>query len=71
MSELAYNRFSPEPKGICGKCKHLHLTGKRGCDAYPDGIPFEILLGEFDHHSRFFFEDDHGITFEPKEASSD
>lgn len=54
----------------CLGCKHLHLSKKRTfepseptCAVFPDGIPREIRIGEFDHtqpHS-----DDRGIQFAP------
>jgi hypothetical protein len=56
------------PKGICHECKHYRGGGK-GCDAYPDGIPINILLGDFLHYKHFTFEDDHGILFEPKDEA--
>lgn len=33
--------------GICHRC--LHRRGVLTCDAFTDGIPFEILTGEVDH----------------------
>ena len=32
------------------------------CEAYPDGVPKEIMLAENDHSSPF--EGDHGIQYE-------
>ena len=47
----------------CTKCKHLHRdTKKRGtCDAYPKGIPWQIISNEHDH--RMPFKGDKGIRF--------
>ena len=45
----------------CPKCKHLFI-GKLSCDAFPNGIPTEILSGNFDHTKEF--KDDSGIRFE-------
>jgi hypothetical protein len=50
------------------KCKRFDHTGKKyplilGCDAFPEGIPDEIILGG-DKHRRAF-PGDHGIQFEP------
>ena len=55
---------------ICMKCKRYRdKDGKQGmnCDAYPNGIPIEILTGEHDHTEPY--EGDHGIQFEPVEDS--
>jgi len=53
-------------KGICNKCQHS-LPSKEGqsypsCEAFPNGIPEEILIGEFDHHKPY--KGDNGIQFE-------
>ena len=44
----------------CIECKHYHAFF---CDAYPDGIPDEIMTGEHDHTEPF--KGDNGIQFEP------
>lgn len=31
----------------CSVCKHYYMS--LGCDAFPDGIPENILAGKFDH----------------------
>lgn len=52
--------FSP----ICSYCKHKdEKTAKRICEAFPDGIPYEIWLGKNDHKKPY--KGDHGIQFEP------
>jgi len=51
---------------ICVDCKHMRgCTEEAGllCDAFPEGIPDEILLCKFDHHKPY--RGDHGIQFEP------
>jgi len=45
---------------MCLICTHSQNRG--GCDAYPDGIPDDILSGRVDH--RLPQPDDHGIQFE-------
>lgn len=36
---------------ICLKCKHLIISTR--CKAFTEGIPEEILSGEFDHRKEF------------------
>ncbi|MBW1777365.1 MAG: hypothetical protein JRJ54_07215 [Deltaproteobacteria bacterium] len=34
----------------CSQCKRFfHLADKAACHAFPEGIPFEIQAGDFDH----------------------
>ena len=49
---------------LCIGCKHLH-DGEWGlpCDAFPNGIPEEIIGGEHDH--RRPYPGDGSILFEP------
>lgn len=62
MSRMADNNlaFISLDKGICNKCKHVFRDGEK-CKAFPQGIPDEILTGEFDHHNAY--EGDNGIRF--------
>ncbi|MBX4215694.1 hypothetical protein KW797_01975 [Candidatus Parcubacteria bacterium] len=53
--------------GVCVQCVHKFL-GKNGCDAFPNGIPFEIANGSNDHAAPF--PGDNGIQFEPREAAA-
>lgn len=51
----------------CLKCKHFHKPGPQyglTCDAFPGGIPEEILMGV--KHTEPY-SDDNGIRFEPQE----
>lgn len=48
---------------ICDSCRHLDLTKKRACMAFPDGIPLKIWLGE--HAHRTPYRGDHDIQFAP------
>ncbi|MCK9596452.1 hypothetical protein M0R19_04670 [Candidatus Pacearchaeota archaeon] len=49
---------------ICVNCIHFKEEKGLPCDAFPKGIPDEILSGSFDHHKPF--KGDHGIRFEKK-----
>ena len=44
----------------CTRCQHYDRIGE--CEAYPDGIPVEIITGEHDHTEPF--PGDNGIRFE-------
>jgi hypothetical protein len=52
-------------KQTCDGCK-WRVDGIT-CDAFPEGIPTEILLGVFDHHAPYESEglDDGGLQFTP------
>lgn len=54
---------------ICGGCKHLQGTLlDPKCDAFPAGIPRDILLSEADHRKPF--PGDNGIRFEPRDSGA-
>jgi hypothetical protein len=60
------------PKGgielsACMYCKHKH-EGAATCDAFPDGIPADILTMKSDHTEPF--PGDNGIIFEPENPDS-
>ena len=53
---------------MCMRCDHYNEGDfeKLSCDAFPKGIPKEILDGEHDHRQPF--PGDHGIRFEKKKV---
>ena len=50
----------------CLECKNY--TGLGECNAFPTGIPTEIITGEVSHTKPY--KGDHGIQFEPIETKS-
>ena len=58
------------PAPMCMKCKHFHTRNFASftCDAFPKGIPIEIIDGEKLHTSPIA--GDHGIVFEPEEKNN-
>lgn len=56
-------RTAPFEEPICHFCRHLFGEGGMTCIAFPDGIPWEIQAGEWDH--RHPHPGDHGIRYEP------
>lgn len=58
MSELA---------PVCFSCKHYRGIDPKSqedvCDAFPEGIPIEIIVYKYDH--RLPFPNDNGIRLEP------
>jgi hypothetical protein len=55
-------------RGMCTLCSHLHESEGHPdhihtCDAFPEGVPGEILHSGFDHRQPF--EGDNGIRFSP------
>ena len=49
----------------CSSCKHFdrETLDREVCKAYPDGIPAQILSGNYAHRTPF--EGDNGIHWEP------
>ena len=54
------------PIPMCYKCRHY--AAFEACVAYPNGIPAEIFRSEHDHRQPY--PGDHGIRFEPLEATN-
>ena len=54
---------APYPYANCHFCRHLSPGGGMRCAALPDGIPWEIQAGEWDHRQPHT--GDHGIRYEP------
>ena len=51
------------PTPLCAICRHLRNSeDEMRCDAYPNGIPFEILSSQVDHRKVYI--QDHGITYQ-------
>jgi hypothetical protein len=50
---------------MCAYCCHFHVDdeNRNTCDAFPEGIPREIVFGPRKHV--FPVDGDHGIQFEP------
>ena len=48
----------------CNQCAHVHDDGLT-CNAFPGGIPAEILSGQRHHEEAYA--GDHGIQFSPRE----
>jgi hypothetical protein len=55
-------------KLICSNCKHFRRF-EGGCDAFPDGIPDEIVLGLNDHSKPLQFQPN-DIVFEQEERDN-
>jgi hypothetical protein len=59
----ALAEFVQTSEGSCHLCRHLSTEGGMRCTAFPDGIPWEIQAGEWDHRQPH--PGDHGIRYEP------
>lgn len=58
------NEHSPVP--ICFMCTHYRENYH--CDAFPDGIPFDVIASNIDHRNEI--EGDNGIHFQPISESA-
>ena len=59
--------YIPRFSKICNLCIHLHNYGLgRTCDAFPEGIPMTIWLGENNHKKAY--PGDNNIRFEPRKT---
>lgn len=64
---MKYDKKSAIVDPLCMICIHT-IGWKWGvCDAFPEGIPKEILEGEFDHRKPYNKGkiNDRGMTYEP------
>lgn len=52
-------------QSLCAQCIWMDRMSGIKCDAFPNGIPLEILLGVFDHHYHYDQNgtDDGGLVF--------
>lgn len=50
------------PSEQCVTCARFHVSDL-SCDAFPDGIPEEIIAGRFDHTQPY--PGDNGLLYEP------
>ena len=53
---------------LCFSCQRLHGGGEMACDAYPEGIPDEIIWSKVDHTKPY--KGDNGLTFLDDETSN-
>lgn len=71
VDELNRSRANAVIIPVCLECKHRHPTPEAGapmtCDAFPDGIPEEIIYEGENHDEPY--PGDHGIRFELSEAA--
>ena len=63
QAQEALALYAPSDDPICHLCRHLSDGGGMRCAAFPDGIPWEIQAGEWDH--RRPHPGDHGIRYDP------
>jgi len=56
---------------ICLECKHWHSDNEEAftCDAFPEGIPDDIILNRQDHHKPYH--GDKGIQFVAAQMPTD
>ncbi len=57
------------PSPMCMECTRLHEDDDAGltCEAYPEGIPFEIYMNAWDH--RYPKPGHGGLQFVPREGT--
>lgn len=62
--ERFLGKASDFKRSQCASCVHKH-PGRDRCEAFPEGIPQEILLNRFDH-SEVHPDQDNQITYEER-----
>lgn len=67
MEREKINGIGPAP--LCATCRHFRDVDEIGltCDAFPAGIPDDILTGELDHREPVA--GDNGLQYEEKPAN--
>ncbi len=61
--------LKPSERWICMSCKHYrpaNITERQTCDAFPDGIPDQVLMGINEHKRPIL--GDHGLQYEQKDT---
>jgi len=54
--------MEPRENFICFNCKH-NIPGKPGCEAFPDGIPEEIMMTN--KHDKPLKDQENDLVYEP------
>jgi len=63
MSKFAWGSGGLQPVSPCETCTHKHVSAT--CDAFPAGIPAEILTGANQHRQPY--PKDNGIRYKASE----
>ena len=66
MGHVNDNFIQKNAVKYCNRCRH-RTPNTATCKAFPDGIPYEVLVGDVDHKTRI--PGDRGVVFEPIRAN--